>query len=311
MKNLFSVVVLVFAIFSLHSQGLFYPIDDSHSSVKFIGQLGDWMEVEGNFQKIWGTLYFDEEDISKTSISFFIDPSSVTSHNEWRDKHLKNADFLDIEKYPELKFISRAVQEKEGNLLAIGTLHFKGKELPFTVPIELISAPQPDPWGNIRLGFKGEMRLSRQVLDFGPKEGFWQLNIQDEFVVKFVVSGSRRNMERMSMFKNPKLAEVWETALAGDLDRVEKSLRNMKETEERFSPQVIDLTAKRLHQHGLSKEALRLFKLNAELYPDKAWVISELALSHRANGDLESCKMYAQKALELDSQNALAVELLK
>ena len=74
MKKQISILVFLFGIISVQAQGLFYPIDDSHSSVKFIGQLGDWMEVEGTFGKIWGYLHFDETDITKTSISFFIDP---------------------------------------------------------------------------------------------------------------------------------------------------------------------------------------------------------------------------------------------
>ncbi len=161
------------------------------------------------------------------------------------------------------------------------------------------------------MGFKGEIELSCEALEFGPQEGFWQLNIQDEFVIKFVISGSRRNMEIMSLFKNPKMSELWEKAIAGEMEAVETSLREMKETEEKFSPRIVNQTAQRLHQRGQAKNALQLFKLNAAFYPEESWVISQLALSHRENGDIETSKSVALKALEIDPQNTLAIELLK
>ena len=310
MKQLSTFLFVLFTI-SLSSQGLYYPIDDSHSQVKFSGQLGDWMEVEGSFQKIWGTVYYDEKDPTQTSITFFMDPASVISGNEWRDKHLKNADFLDIEKFPELKFVSQSVQEKEGKLGVIGTLSFKGKEMPFTIPIELITAPTPDPWGNIRLGYKGKLELSRKAMNFGPTEGFWSGNIADAFTINFVISGSRQNMDRMSMFDGGPLKAVWENALKGEMEMVVDTLKKLKVTNERFSPRIVDLTAQRLHQHGHPKTALQLYQLNAALYPEQSDLLSKLALSHLDNGDLATCKTFAEKALVINPQDALAIELLK
>lgn len=306
-----STFLFVLCTLILNSQGLYYPIDDSHSQVKFSGQLGDWMEVEGSFQKIWGTIYYDEKAPTQTSISFFIDPSSVVSGNEWRDKHLKNVDFLDVEKFPELKFVSQSVQEKEGKLVVNGTLSFKGKDLPFIVPVTLISAPTPDPWGNIRMGYKGQLVLSRKALDFGPTEGFWASNIADVFTINFVISGSRQNMDRMSMFDRGPLKKVWENALQGEMEMVVDALRQLKVTNERFSPRIVDLTAQRLHQHGHPKAALQLYQLNAAFYPEKSSVMSKLALAHQDNGDLANCKIFAEKALALNPQDALAIELLK
>ncbi len=310
MKQLSTFLLVLFTL-SLNAQGLYYPIDDSHSKVQFTGQLGDWMEVEGHFQKIWGTIYYDEKDPSQTSISFFIDPASVDSNNEWRDKHLKNADFLDIEKFTELKFVSQSAQEKDGKLEVIGTLSFKGKALPFSIPVELISAPMPDPWGNIRLGYKGKLELSRKALGFGPIEGFWAGNIADAFTIDFVISSSRQNMDRMSMFERSPLKDVWENAINGEMNMVVDTLKKLKVANERFSPRIVDLTAQRLVQHGHPKAALQLYQLNVEFYPEQSSVMSNLALANLENGDLEACKTFAQKALALNPQNALATELLK
>lgn len=137
------------------------------------------------------------------------------------------------------------------------------------------------------------------------------VNIPDEFVIKFVISGSRKNMDMMSVFKHPPINEIWEKSLAGELDSVKVTLQNLKETNEQFRPQIVDYIAERLHQYKHPKKALEIYQFNAALYPELSWVKSKLALSYRENRNLKKCKSWARKALELDPQDALALELLK
>ena len=37
--------------------------------------------------------------------------ASISTNNEQRDAHLRNADFFEVEKYPELKFRSTKVEK--------------------------------------------------------------------------------------------------------------------------------------------------------------------------------------------------------
>jgi len=99
------------------AQSKYYPIDLSHSQIKFIGHLGGMMDVEGTFGDFRGYLSFDENQLDEISITLIIEPTSIASGNEWRDKHLKNPDFLDVDKYSDLCFQSKSVVAN-GKLIA-------------------------------------------------------------------------------------------------------------------------------------------------------------------------------------------------
>lgn len=58
-------------------------------------------------------------------------------------------------------------------------------------------------------------------------------------------------------------------------------------------------------------EAIEIFKLNAETYPQSANVYDSLGEAHMVSGDRESAVRNYQKAVELNPQNTNAVEMLK
>ena len=59
------------------------------------------------------------------------------------------------------------------------------------------------------------------------------------------------------------------------------------------------------------KEAIEIFKLNVDMFPQSSNVYDSLAEAYMVNGDKElSIKNY-EKSLELDSENTNAVEMLK
>jgi tetratricopeptide (TPR) repeat protein len=59
------------------------------------------------------------------------------------------------------------------------------------------------------------------------------------------------------------------------------------------------------------REALEIFKLNAEAYPQSANVYDSLGEAYMINGDRESAIRNYQRAVELNPQNTNAIEMLK
>ncbi|MEW6737178.1 MAG: serine hydrolase [Acidobacteriota bacterium] len=59
------------------------------------------------------------------------------------------------------------------------------------------------------------------------------------------------------------------------------------------------------------KEAIEVFKLNVEMFPQSANVYDSLAEAYMVNGDKEVAIKNYEKSLELDSQNTNAVKMLK
>ena len=141
-----------------------FEIDPVHSSVSFkVRHLIS--KVEGRFREFSGKVVGDPATRSGASVELAIKAASVDTGNADRDKHLRTADFFDVEKFPEITFKSTKIVAKGGNRYeAVGTFTLHGVSKTLTVPVTL-SGIAKDPWGGERAGFSISMTLDRK--DFG------------------------------------------------------------------------------------------------------------------------------------------------
>ena len=141
-----------------------YKPDVAHTLVGFTARHFVITKVRGKFNDFSATITYDENDITRSSMTGTIKVASIDTDNEKRDNHLRSADFFDVEKFPEITFQSKRVEKKEKNYVLIGDLTMRGvtKEVavPFTVTDKIT-----DPQGKTRLGFEANLRINRQ--DFG------------------------------------------------------------------------------------------------------------------------------------------------
>ncbi len=143
-----------------------YPIDNGHSTVGFsVPILGGLSQVKGKFTDFAITLNADEKDLTKSSVNVVIKATSVDTGIERRDAHLRNADFFDVEKFPEITFKSERIEKKGKQFIAHGplTMHGVTKQiaLPFTV-----NGTFKNPSNNkLSVGYSAKMILNRR--DFG------------------------------------------------------------------------------------------------------------------------------------------------
>ena len=137
-KTLLLLLLLSVTVAGQVTTGKPYPIDGGHSTVGFtVPILNGLSKVKGKFTDFTVTLNHDEKDVTKSSVNVVIKATSVDTGIEGRDRHLRNADFFDVEKFPEITFQSSRVVKKGKQLIAYGTLTMHGvaKEiaLPFTI----------------------------------------------------------------------------------------------------------------------------------------------------------------------------------
>jgi polyisoprenoid-binding protein YceI len=138
-----------------------YTIDPSHSRLGFVARHAMVTKVRGEFGDFTGTAKIDTADPSKSSVTVTIGAGSVSTGSKDRDGHLSSADFFDAETYPELTFVSTAV-ERDGDEWSItGDLTIKGTTKPVTVVFEQTGSAQ-DPFGNVRVGFEGDVTVNRK-----------------------------------------------------------------------------------------------------------------------------------------------------
>ena len=143
-----------------------WKIDPVHSVAEFKVKHMMISNVKGQFTAVSGTLYFDEADVTKSKIDATIDVASINTREADRDKHLKSADFFDVEKFPALSFHStRVTRSGEGELEVEGELTIHGVTRRVTFQVEGPTAPAKDLWGNTRVGISATTKINRK--DYG------------------------------------------------------------------------------------------------------------------------------------------------
>jgi len=143
-----------------------WNIDASHSNVHFSVRHMMITNVRGEFQKLEGTVTFDPANPGATKIEATVDVASINTRDAQRDGHLKSADFLDAEKFPQLTFKSKSVQAKgKDHLTVTGDLTIHGVTKEVVLDVEGPSAPSTDPFGNVRLGATVTTKIKRD--EFG------------------------------------------------------------------------------------------------------------------------------------------------
>ena len=95
-----------------------YVTDQGHTEIVFGWSHAGVSLQHGEFTKAEGTLELAEK-MEDSKISVVVDAASLNSGFEPLDKHLKSADFFEVEKYPEITFTSTSVIEKEENMLEV------------------------------------------------------------------------------------------------------------------------------------------------------------------------------------------------
>ena len=145
-----------------------YKIDAVHSQIGFkIRHLV--AKSSGRFTKFEGAITVDAKDIAKSKVEVTIDAASINTDNEARDKHLRGADFFDVEKFPTITFKSTSVKEVEkGKLQVTGDLTMHGVTKSITFPITNAGTRAGMKSGSVVAGFiDGALKLNRN--DFGIK----------------------------------------------------------------------------------------------------------------------------------------------
>ena len=146
-----------------------YIIDTkgAHASVNFKIKHGGFSWLTGRFNTFNGGFSYDKDNIAASKVKVTIDTSSVDSNHAKRDKHLRSADFLEVDKFPNATFISKKFKDKgDGKMDIIGDLTLHGVTKTITINAERIA--EGDRKGKYLAGFAGSTELV--LKDFNIKK---------------------------------------------------------------------------------------------------------------------------------------------
>ena len=142
-----------------------WTIDATHTRIGFVARHAMVTKVRGAFNEFEGSAAVDAEDFTKSTATLTIEAASIDTRNEQRDGHLRSNDFLDMDEYPEITFVSTGMISNGTNSLELtGDLTIKGVTRAVTVPFEF-EGLATDPFGNVRAGFEGSVSINRK--DYG------------------------------------------------------------------------------------------------------------------------------------------------
>ena len=101
-------------------------------------------------------------DTSRSHLELTIKAASIGTRNSDRDAHLRSNDFLAMNEYPEVRFVSTAVEPVgDDRYRVMGDLTLRGVTKPVIADLEYTGAAV-DPFGNQRIGFEGSATVNRK-----------------------------------------------------------------------------------------------------------------------------------------------------
>ncbi|MEO3937972.1 YceI family protein [Dermatophilaceae bacterium Soc4.6] len=133
-----------------------WTVDPTHSELSFTARHLMVTKVRGKFTDFAGSVEVTEP-VSASVVTATAKLASVDTGNADRDGHVRGEDFFDVEKNPEMTFVSTSVSDSE----LVGDLTIKGvtKSVTFDVDFNGVAT---DPWGNTKAGFEATTEINRK-----------------------------------------------------------------------------------------------------------------------------------------------------
>ncbi|MDI3513363.1 MAG: hypothetical protein PWP40_592 [Rhodocyclaceae bacterium] len=172
-----------------------YTIDPDHFSIAFQVEHLGYADVIGMFLKGSGSFVYDEATRTLSSGRVVVAADSVFSNHKARDRHVRDSDFLDADRHPEIVFEATAfepVMENDGRLdgRLSGKLTLLGQTHPVTLEVSLNKAATY-PFGHRKhtLGISARTSLLRS--QWGMSYGVDRGMVGDEVLLSFELEATR------------------------------------------------------------------------------------------------------------------------
>ncbi|GGW60831.1 YceI family protein [Streptomyces griseoloalbus] len=139
-----------------------WTVDPAHSSVAAVARHLGISSVRGRFTDFAATVEVAPDDLAKSRVEAVIRAASIDTGNGMRDTHLRSADFLDVERYPEITYRSTGLTAAGSDRWTVhGELAMRGVTRPVDLDLAHLGTGA-DPWGGTRAAFRATAELRRE-----------------------------------------------------------------------------------------------------------------------------------------------------
>lgn len=178
---------LLGAALSAQAAPVTYKLDPGHTMVLFSWSHFGFSHPTANVGISDGTLVFDEQNPAKATVEVTMPLSNLDTHVPALDKHLKEPDFFDADKYPTITFKSTSVQPTGNKHYKVtGDLTVHGVTKPVVLSATLNNVGTHPMTGQPAIGFNATGTIKRS--DFGL--GAYAPKVSDEIQINITTEGS-------------------------------------------------------------------------------------------------------------------------
>lgn len=140
-----------------------YAVDPAHTRVSFVIPHFVVSEVEGRFNDVKGEFTLTEP-FTNLKVTATIPVKSIDTGVAKRDEHLRSKDFFEVEKFPEMKLVSKSITGTPEAFKMVAALTIKGVTKDVTFDGKYTGSVK-DPWGQQRAALQATATINRK--DFG------------------------------------------------------------------------------------------------------------------------------------------------
>ena len=171
-----------------------YDVDSAHTTVGFTVKHLVVAKVKGKFDKFKGEFEFTPGKLETLKVKTEVQTTSINTNEKDRDKHLRSADFFDVQKFPVMRMASKSIKDIDGNKAKMESdLTIKSTTKTVVFDLEYNGAAK-DPWGNNKVSFTASAKINRK--DFGLN---WSkliegggLVVADEVLIELEIEGNEK-----------------------------------------------------------------------------------------------------------------------
>jgi polyisoprenoid-binding protein YceI len=149
-----------------------WAIDPAHSTVEFSVKNFFFFIVKGRLTEFAGSSVLDHADIGGSSFEVSIKAASIDTGSKRRDAHLRSADFLEVERYPEIDFQSTRIEpgRDRDTLRLTGSLTLKGQSREIILEVDELDQSR-SPEGEEVSYYGTSIELDRFDFGIGHRRG--------------------------------------------------------------------------------------------------------------------------------------------
>lgn len=160
--------------------------DPLHSQLEFKIKHLMISQVRGVFKQFDAKIETKDATFKNALVMCVVEVGSIHTQIKDRDDHLRSSDFFDVEKFPQMTFLStKTTQLSSSKYILHGYLEIKGEKRSMELVAEY-NGSDVDQYGQLKYGFEltGTIRRSEWGLDFNVPGGNSTLLIGDEVKIE-------------------------------------------------------------------------------------------------------------------------------